>query len=121
MGRSAHKCPGILISGCFFAYFGHSDELPSTPENPLGQKKGSELKLPKYDGFFELVADAEDDLWQLDWPVMMVDWFGASAYANWYAKKTGRPWRLPSEFEWEKAARGVDGRFYPWGDKFNPS
>ena len=35
------------------------------------------------------------------------------AYADWLGAKTGRPWRLPLEFEWEKAARGVDGRHYP--------
>ncbi len=52
---------------------------------------------------------------------MMVDWHGARAYAAWYASRTGRGWRLPVEFAWEKAARGVDGRFYPWGDGFDPS
>lgn len=43
------------------------------------------------------------------------------AYASWLARKTGYDWRLPSEFEWEKAARGVDGRFMPWGDQLEPT
>jgi serine/threonine-protein kinase len=47
----------------------------------------------------------------------MVDWYGASAFAAWRAARTGRPWRLPAELEWEKAARGVDGRLFPWGDQ----
>ena len=66
-------------------------------------------------GQFVLVPDADGDAWQPDYPVLMVDWAGASAYCDWLANRTGKPWRLPSEWEWEKAARGVDGRPFPWG------
>ncbi len=52
-------------------------------------------------------------------PVIGVSWYEAEAYANWLSKKTGNKYRLPREIEWEKAARGTDGRVYPWGDAFD--
>lgn len=72
-------------------------------------------------GHFFLQPDAEGDLWLPEWPVFLVDGWSAWAYADWYAARTGQPWRLPFELEREKAARGVDGRFFPWGDFFDPT
>ena len=53
-------------------------------------------------------------------PVVLVSHADARAYAAWLSRRTGQTWRLPSETEWEKAARGVDGRRFPWGDTFVP-
>ncbi|MCB9492607.1 MAG: SUMF1/EgtB/PvdO family nonheme iron enzyme [Dehalococcoidia bacterium] len=86
-----------------------------------GEKHGAMIYGRRADGSFVLRPDDDGDIWQLDWPVMMVDWDGAAAYAAWLASKTGLPWRLPHELEWEKAARGVDGRFHPWGDAHDAS
>ncbi|HEV8193579.1 MAG TPA: SUMF1/EgtB/PvdO family nonheme iron enzyme [Ktedonobacterales bacterium] len=58
---------------------------------------------------------------RLDHPVVYISWRTATAYANWLTERTGQPWRVPSEAEWEKAARGADGRMYPWGDQFDAS
>jgi serine/threonine-protein kinase len=52
---------------------------------------------------------------------MAVNALDAEAYAAWRSERDGRPVRLPTEEEWEKAARGVDGRAYPWGDRFDPT
>jgi len=73
------------------------------------------------DGTFTLLDDLEKGLWALENPVVSIDWFSAKAYADWKAKKTGKPYRLLHELEWEKAARGVDGRYFPWGDSFDPA
>ena len=49
-----------------------------------------------------------------------VDWHDALAYCDWLSQVTGKPITLPSEAEWEKAARGPDDeRAFPWGDDFD--
>ncbi len=63
-------------------------------------------------------AGPQDDLAGNDdrLPVAGVSWYEAMAYCAWLADVTGRPFRLPGEAEWEKAARGPEARIYPWGD-----
>lgn len=54
-------------------------------------------------------------------PAVEVSWYEAVAYCRWLSEAMGVEARLPSEAEWEKAARGEDGRVYPWGDQIDPS
>jgi formylglycine-generating enzyme required for sulfatase activity len=55
-----------------------------------------------------------------DHPVVNVTWLDAVACSEWLSKRTGKHYRLPTEAEWDKAARGADGRRYPWGNDWNP-
>jgi formylglycine-generating enzyme required for sulfatase activity len=51
-------------------------------------------------------------------PVVGVSWDEAAAYCDWLRERTGQPFRLPTEAEWERAARGGrEGALYPWGDQ----
>jgi eukaryotic-like serine/threonine-protein kinase len=88
----------------------------ATPEGPFYFEKTAEGLLR-----FPPEPDAEGDRWEPNWPTMCVSWHDAKAYCDWRTKKEGREYRLPTEIEWEKAARGVDGSWYPWGKRFDAS
>jgi len=102
---------------------GRTEEaLRFAPRERSGKADEQGPLIYAFDGVhFSLCRDSDGDIWDLDWPVVMVDWWGASAFAEWTSVRTGQPWELPSELAWEKAARGVDGRVHPWGEGFDPS
>jgi serine/threonine-protein kinase len=87
------------------------------PAGPRG------VPLWRHDGTTWSVADmfGLDTSVALEVPVFGVTVESATAYAAWESARTNRGYRLPSDVEWEKAARGTDGRSYPWGDKFDPT
>ncbi|MFT5684975.1 MAG: sulfatase activating formylglycine-generating enzyme [Myxococcota bacterium] len=82
------------------------------------QESGRMMVARDRDGRFTLSSRSG---WGQDWPVVLIDWTAARAYADWLSTRTGRAWRLPLSLEWEKAARGVDGRTFPWGSFLDPS
>lgn len=55
-------------------------------------------------------------IYKPDHPVVGVSWTEAEIYTIWKSARTGKKYRLPTEAEWEKAARGTDQRIYPWGN-----
>ncbi|HRV94196.1 MAG TPA: SUMF1/EgtB/PvdO family nonheme iron enzyme [Anaerolineae bacterium] len=64
-----------------------------------------------------------DDEWQMGYPMggdshpaVFLSWHDAVAFCQWLSQESGQIVRLPTEAEWEKAARGIDGRLYPWGN-----
>ncbi len=54
-----------------------------------------------------------------NFPVVFISQGVASDYCVWRGEQRGEKWRLPYEYEWEKAARGTDKRIYPWGDTWD--
>lgn len=56
-----------------------------------------------------------------DHPVVLVSLADAEAYAAWLSEVTGVRWQLPTAKQWEKAARGTDGRLFPWGNDYDAS
>jgi serine/threonine-protein kinase len=118
------------VSNASFVAF--LDNLVATGHADLARKlapremlDNGDLGAPIYGqddtGMFVLNWEANTDGWMAESPVVMVDWLAASIFARWLSKDTHEDWRLPTQHEWEKAARGVDGRRYPWGDFCDPS
>ena len=64
-------------------------------------------------------VDLHGEPWDKDWPAFGISWHHARACAEWTGRQLGEEVRLPSILQWEKAARGVDGRVWPWGDRFD--
>jgi serine/threonine-protein kinase len=100
--EAERRCPGTPGDGPFMERGpdGKFRPLPNSIEGPARERC-----LQEYG------PACEQEL-----PVAGVSWDDAVAYCEWKTKTTGREWRLPTEEEREKAARGVDGRMFPWGD-----
>ncbi|MEZ4467463.1 MAG: bifunctional serine/threonine-protein kinase/formylglycine-generating enzyme family protein [bacterium] len=96
------------------------EALAAAPREMVGGQSGLVYRRDTL-GHFRVGVDADGVTWSPDHPVVQISWRAAMAYAAWWSERTGLPWRLPHELEWEKAARGVDGRAWPWGDAFDPA
>ncbi len=66
-------------------------------------------------------VDRDGDAWDPLWPASAISWFDCVRYVEWYSEGLGVSVSLPTECQWEKAARGVDGRLYPWGNESDSS
>jgi formylglycine-generating enzyme required for sulfatase activity len=88
-----------------------ADERPNWRER-LFHRRASQPQIsePEYWYSEELNIDNQ--------PVVGISWFEAVAYCRWLSEATKQEFYLPSEAEWEKAARGPQGLIYPWGNEW---
>jgi formylglycine-generating enzyme required for sulfatase activity len=94
------------------------DEVPQrVVDLPAFELSRTPVTNAQYAAFVAAGGAAAPPHWPAppDHPVTFVDWFDAEAFCAWAGG------RLPTEAEWEKAARGADGRTYPWGDADEPA
>jgi formylglycine-generating enzyme len=83
----------------------------------------TQVTVAEYGQFLEATGSTPPPSWtdanfsHPQQPVVAVSWFDAVAYCHWLSALTGLAYRLPTEAEWERAARGgVEGQMFPWGD-----
>ena len=81
---------------------------PCWTDEGWSYRKRNDWKKPRY--------WHDVNLNQANQPVVGISWYEATAYVNWLSQYTGRAYRLPTEAQWERAARYTDGRLYPWGE-----
>lgn len=129
-----------ISAGSFLMGANDEDQLASNDEKPQHSLSLDTFWMSQYEttnGQYKLFVDAGNaqhaptpncNVWGSDGtfperledhPIVCVTWYDAIAYVEWLANETGDDIRLPSEAEWEKAARGEYGLIYPWDDAFD--
>ncbi len=119
--------PGFLIArtevtfGQYFEFlFALKDPAEQVQRAPRWYERGKVVKTLREASRIRAVWKKLEQKKYRNLPIFGVSWHDAVAYCAWRTRKDGVPYRLASEFEWEKAARGAAGRIFPWGNFFRP-
>ena len=120
--------PNLIHIGAGWFFMG--SDLGQTAERPIHRvwvdsftMAVTQVTVEEYARFLDSTRSEPPPYWgdpnfsHPQQPVVAVSWFEASAYCAWLSSKTGSHYRLPTEAEWERAARGgVEGWSFPWGN-----
>ena len=107
---------GLFHSGCVSGVRCRLDELPVHPVRVVRPFALSTREVTHAEYFRYARPDKRIEPWWADRPVTHLTWAEAAAYAGWLSERTGAAYRLPSEAEWEWAARAGTRTAYSWGD-----
>ena len=121
------KTPLVVIDATWFTMGSGAERDDERPEHRVWVNRFaigiSQVTNADYDAFVQSSGHApaprrnDPHFDSPDQPVVAVSWFDAVSYCEWLRSVSGRPFRLPTEAEWECAARGgAEGALYPWGD-----
>jgi formylglycine-generating enzyme len=111
-------------------WFSMGSEMGQSVEGPVHrvwvdpfEMAATQVTVAEYSRFLEALGSVPPPFWgdrefsHPEQPVVAVSWFDANAYCEWLSAMTGSSYRLPTEAEWERAARGgVEGMLFPWGN-----
>ncbi len=89
---------------------------------PRDPEKQAPLWVPDASGRFRIPeVDHRGNRWNPKLPIFLVNYHDAETYCAFRTQQEGVSIRLPTRWEWEKAGRGTDGRYHPWGNHFDPA
>ena len=123
LDRASQEVPGFFMSrhevtaGDYLAFVNDMEK-----RIPGSAKKYLPRKSPKSGHYWKKSGNQYTSNFPEKWPVLGISWNDARAYCKWMSHRhqnKGWVFRLPEEREWEKAARGADGRYFPWGNHFD--
>jgi len=121
--RTSQSVPGFFISRHEVTaeeYLAFINDIEK--RIPGSAKKYLPRKSPKSGHYWKKSENQYTNNFPKKWPVLGISWNDARAFCKWMThkhKNRGWEFRLPEEREWEKAARGADGRYFPWGNHFD--